>query len=209
MSTFIKPLDVQFANDDLNLLRNEITSFHVSHRLAILENFKPGNTPISPKLGYYIPYFEQTFKTRNVSSWSDMTDLDFETFSISTIKMTVDKDKGRYQNLYTVKPKRFFSADFDKIFNSILDKVPHEFQRESASFSVQEMGYSMKFHTDGGVKSRIHIVLNENGLDYFYTSDGPHKMEFGECCLFEASLSHHGFMSFSDTLRIHIILDVL
>lgn len=209
MSIYIKRLETQYAINDLLLITREVTQFHARHKTTILDKCIPGNTLIKPNLGYYIPYFTDTCKTRNVSSWSEITSNEYEQFHLSLIKMDIDKENLIYQHLYTVTPKHWFSDEFDVAFNRMLDSIPGNFQRESASIAVQEVGYSMKFHVDGGVKSRMHIVLNNHGLDYFYTSDGVCNLEYGGCYLINTSETMHGFMSYSKLPRIHIILDII
>ena len=114
-----------------------------------------------------------------------------------------------HQNLYIINPKSSFNNTFNNTLTRILDSIPVDFQKASTTASVQEFGYSMKFHTDAGVKSRIHINLNKDSLDYFYTSDGCYRMEYAKCYLFEASKTRHGFMSFQTEPRVHLIMDII
>lgn len=207
MSTYITHLDINFNTDDLNYIRTAILGFHNSNRTNLLSKYNPGNTLHKPSLGYYIPLFKSTHADRNVSSWVELNSISDKDLNIDIIKMNIT-DK-LHQNLYVVNPVSSFNEEFYNTLTRILDNIPVDFQRESATASVQEFGYSMKFHTDAGVTARVHINLNEHSADYFYTSDGCHQMEYGKCYLFEASKTQHGFMSFQTEPRMHLIMDII
>jgi hypothetical protein len=203
---FVKTLDVHFDDSDLDYIRENVLHFHNEHRQEILSKYDTGNTKHKPSLGYYLPQNKLTHTTRNVTSWTEFNDIEIDDYSISTIRMKISDI--HYQNLYVVNANNKFSEEFNTVLNRILSKIPIEYDSESTTIAVQEFGYSMKFHTDAGVAARIHVTLNREPIDYFYTEGGPHKSKFGECCLFEASKTHHGFMSFQMEPRVHLILDI-
>jgi len=210
MSLYVKPLDVHCDASDLDFLREYILNFHYKNKNTILSNFDPGNTIHKSQLGYYIPQFNITHTTRKVSSWVEFNEQLIDDLCIHTIKM--NQDNCTYQNLYVIKSPSFLDDAYLTVLNRVLDRVYRciAFDRSSTSATVQEFGYSMKFHTDAGVESRIHINLNRNSLDYFYTgTNGMHRWHFGECCLVEASKVNHGFMSFQQEPRIHLIMDII
>ena len=207
MSTYITHLDVNFNPDDLNYIRTTILGFHNLNRNTLLSKYNTGNTLHKPALGYYIPLFKSTHTDRTVSSWKELNSIPDENLNIDIIRMSITD--SLHQNLYVINPKSPFNEVFYNTLKRILDNIPVDFQQESATASVQEFGYSMKFHTDAGVKSRVHINLNEYSLDYFYTSDGCYRMEYGKCYLFEASKTQHGFMSFQTEPRVHLIMDII
>lgn len=206
MNMFVKTLDAKFDDTDLDFIRENVLNFHNEHRKEILEKYDTGHTKHKPSLGYYLPQNKLTHTTRNVSSWTEFNDIEMDEYSISTIKMKISD--FYYQNLYVVNAINKFSSEFQIVLDRILSCIPIGYDKDSVTIAVQEFGYSMKFHTDAGVDSRIHITLNRDPIDYFYTEDGPHKSKFGECCLFEASKTNHGFMSFQMEPRVHIILDI-
>ena len=207
MNTYITHLDVHFNTDDLNYIRTTILEFHSSNRINLLSKYNTGNTLHKPSLGYYIPLFKSTHTDRDVSSWVEFNSIPDDTINIDTIKMNISD--SLHQNLYIINPKSSFNNTFNNTLTRILDSIPVDFQKASTTASVQEFGYSMKFHTDAGVKSRIHINLNKDSLDYFYTSDGCYRMEYAKCYLFEASKTRHGFMSFQTEPRVHLIMDII
>ena len=210
MSMFVKILDAEFDYADLDLIRNTVLSFHNEYRNELISNYKPGLLSHDPTLGYYIPKNNTTHKTRKVSDWDTLSQLASDNLDLSTIKMinVHNASPDQYQNVYLVHANDKFTSVFSETLNRILSKIPFDFDPESVTLTVQEFGYSMGFHKDEGVNSRIHITLNRDPIDYFYTSDGTHKFKFGECCLIAASKTLHGFMSFQMEPRIHIMVDV-
>lgn len=206
MNMFVKILDVKFDNIDLDFIRENVLHFHRKHRQEILDKYDSGNLNHKPALGYYLPRNHVIHTTRKVSSWTEFNDIKMDDYSISTIKMKISD--FYYQNLYVVNAMNKFSNEFQTVLSRVLSHIPIEYDKDSVTIAVQEFGYSMKFHTDAGVDSRIHITLNRDPIDYFYTEDGPHKSKFGECCLFETSKTQHGFMAFQMEPRVHIIIDI-
>lgn len=206
MSMFVKTLDVRFDDNDLDFIRESVLGFHSKHREEILRKYVTGHTKHKPALGYYLPQNKIKHTTRNVSSWTEFNDIEMSDYSMSTIKMKISD--FHYQNLYTVNAINKFSTEFNIVLNRVFSQIPLDYDKNSVTIAVQEFGYSMKFHTDAGVESRIHVTLNRDPIDYFYTEDGSHKSKFGECCLFEASKTRHGFMSFQMEPRVHLILDI-
>lgn len=202
-----KNMEIQFPESSLDYLRTYIMQLHLDIKENLFSLYDPGNISNKPSLGYYISIYEKTHETRKVKSWEQFNSIKIKNFEISTIKMKVD-DKS-HQNLYVIYPLNKFEVKFYSELEKILEKIDYKYQKESTTICVQEFGYSMAFHRDSGVKSRIHINLNRNSLDYFYTDEGNYKVEYGVPYLFEASKVNHGFMSFQSEPRIHIILDVI
>jgi hypothetical protein len=207
MNLYMKKLEVDFNHSDLDCIKKTLDQFHDQYRSYLLSVYNPGNTIHTPNIGYYIPIFDVTHKDRNVSSWKEFNEVGNEHLSVMTVSMQISKH--HVHNLYVVKPYADFNKEFYNALNRVLDLIPINFQRESSTATIQEFGYSMKFHVDSGVKARIHINLVKNSLDYFYVGDDHYKMEYGECYFFEASKINHGFMSFHDTPRMHLIMDII
>ena len=204
---YVKKLDAHFNNDDLDFIRDCILKFHYDHRDEFAVIYSHGNTIHAPTLGYYLPQYNITHTSRNVSAWTEFNETTIGDIDVHSIKMKYTD--AIHQNLYVIKSQELLTPEYMQVLERILSNVPSKFDAKSASATVQELGYSMKFHTDAGVESRIHINLNRDSLDYFYTEDGHHRWSFGECCLVEASKTHHGFMAFQKEPRIHLILDVV
>lgn len=207
MSIFVQRLAAEFNESDLDFIKTEVLNFHYSHKQVLAANYNPGKLKHVPNIGYYIPLFESTHKDRAVKSWTEINDTTVEDINLSVIKMKVNEE--HYQNIYVVKPHNYFSNEFYNVLHRVLKNVPVEFQLQSTSVSVQEFGYSMKFHIDAGIESRIHITLNKDSIDMFYTADGSFRMKYGECYLFQANKTTHGFMAFQTEPRVHLIMDIV
>ncbi len=207
MSMYVKKLDAQFNHDDLDFVRSSVLAFHFKYRDEFINMYSSGTTIHAPALGYYLPQYNITHTARNVSAWEEFNEAKMGEIDVHSIKMKYTDTI--YQNLYVIKSQELLTKEYTDALERIINKVPSMFDNKSASITVQELGYSMKFHTDAGVESRIHVNLNRDSLDYFYTEDGPHRWSFGECCLVEASKTYHGFMAFQKEPRIHLILDVV
>lgn len=207
MSLYIQHLEAHFNDNDLDHIRNAVLNFHGNRKELLMDKYDSGITKHKPSLGYYIPLFDSTHKDRQVKSWTEINDTVIEDLTLSVIKMKINHEY--YQNIYVVNPNNYFTDEFYVTLDRILDRVPVKFQRQSTSVSVQEFGYSMKFHIDAGVESRVHITLNRDSIDMFYTTDGPYRMKYGECYLFQANKTTHGFMAFQSEPRIHLIMDII
>lgn len=209
MSKFIQVLDAPFDITDLDYIRQRALAFHLIEGEKIKEVFKHGTTKIVPSVGYYMPLFGDTFeeKQKSIKSWTGFESSDTETFGVNTIKM--EQGDGTHQLLHVIKPKDHFGAAFYEVLNRVLAHVPVKFDPRSPAISMQEFGYSMKFHWDAGVQARVHINLNVDCIDIFYTDDGAHRVQQAECFRIEASQTNHGFMGFQKEPRMHIMMDIL